>query len=134
VAKKHSSARFDGNGRLRRNLSLAAGADKGVVRDDGAHGPRPDQERVGGVRRSLIAVPAPFTTRRRLCVRAKFTAATTRNAGFLTPLLSATRSCVMAGLESNLDRGTAFFSRHIGKIFGHKRRLFCYLDICAARR
>ena len=40
------------------NLPFAAGADEGVVQGDRVHLPRPDQQRVGRVRRPLIAVAA----------------------------------------------------------------------------
>ncbi len=51
-------ARFDADGRLRRVLPRAALRYEGVVQHHLVHWPRPDQQRIGGVRGSLVAVPA----------------------------------------------------------------------------
>ena len=48
----------DRHRRLRLGAALAAGADEGVVQDDRVHMARPDEQRVGRVRRSLVAVAA----------------------------------------------------------------------------
>ena len=45
-------------GRLRRRAPFAAGAEEGVVQDDGVHMARPDEQGVRRVRRSLVAVAA----------------------------------------------------------------------------
>jgi hypothetical protein len=51
-------AGLDRNSRLRLGASFAARAEEGVVHHDRVHVTRPDQEGVGGVRRSLVAVGA----------------------------------------------------------------------------
>src|SRR4030095_8071559 len=51
-------ARLDRYRRLRRMLAGASVAHEGIVQRDAVHRPRPDQQRAGRARRSLIAVAA----------------------------------------------------------------------------